>query len=536
MGAEPGMIMRLWLSCLTGLTAGLLAGPAQAQLLATGDPRPDGAVLWARLAEPGELQLQVARDAHFETIVAQLPVRANTAQGLTVQAEVGKLEPGTRYHWRAVRTDGRPLPARASFTTAPPNHDRQPVKLLFGADLGGQGYGRLAPGNPTKLVGWPIFEPMRAESADLFVALGDMLYSDRPVTAEAPDKAWPKGNSYQVPKPGPGHVTTLEDFRRDWLYHREDPVFDRFLRTTPLVATWDDHELVNDSGGPDLTRGPTPAELESDPRLRQTDPSRPRVDGRRQSVFFNPGLYEAGRQAMFEWNPIPLLPEQAQTPGLLDNPNSRRLYRSVRWGAHLELFILDTRSYRDPRYRRDTADKPKTMLGAEQKAWLLDGLRRSDATWQVIASSVPLSIEGGNEKDPQGQTYRDSWAAGNPGNPYGYARELGEIALAIRALPRANVLFLTGDQHFTNLFAYDVDGDGQADFHEANTGSLRAGLGSGAVDSTLNPKRLYTDEGQVAHTYGVLRIEGDTGNLVLQFQDAAGGDRPGARLALEPRR
>ena len=62
------------------------------------------------------------------------------------------------------------------------------------------------------------------------------------------------------------------------------------------------------------------------------------------------------------------------------------------------------------------------------------------------------------------------------------------------------------------------------------------GGGSGAVDSTLNPKRPYTDEGQVAHTYGVLRIEGDTGNLVLQFQDAAGGDRPGARLALEPRR
>jgi hypothetical protein len=154
----------------------------------------------------------------------------------------------------------------------------------------------------------------------------------------------------------------------------------------------------------------------------------------------------------------------------------------------------------------------------------------------VVVSSVPLSIEGGNERDPTGQIYRDSWPAGNPGNPYGYARELREIAEVIRGLPRANVLFLTGDQHFTNLFAYDVDGDGRADFHEANTGSLRAGTGSGAVDPALNPRRLYTDEGRVEHTYGVLRIDGESGRLVLQFHDAAGRERPGARLELQPRR
>jgi hypothetical protein len=98
------------------------------------------------------------------------------------------------------------------------------------------------------------------------------------------------------------------------------------------------------------------------------------------------------------------------------------------------------------------------------------------------------------------------------------------------------VLFLTGDQHFTNLFAYDVNGDGRVDFHEANTGSLRAGAGSGQVDLTLNPRRLYTDEGRVEHTYGALRIEGESGRLVVQFHDAAGRERPGARLELEPRR
>ena len=510
------------------------APPVAAQLLATGDPHASGVVLWARVPAAGAFVFEVSQEPHFSAPQRRVAARADEDTGLTMQVEVAGLASDTRYHWRLVKADGAadgtPLPARASFVTAPGRAEPRPVKLLFGADLGGQGYGRLMPGNPSKLEGWPVFGPMREESADLFVALGDMLYSDRPVTAQAPDPAYPKGNAFQIPKPGPGHVATLDDFRRDWLYHREDPLYDRFLRTTPIVATWDDHELVNDSGLPELLQGPLPHELQADPRLRQSDPARPRVDGRRQSVFHNPELAVAARQAMLEWNPIPVLPAGATEPA------ARRLYRSLRWGAHLELFVLDTRSHRDPRYRRDTDAAPKTMLGAQQKAWLLDGLRRSTATWQVVVSSVPLSIEGGNERDPQGQIYRDSWPAGNPGNPYGYARELREIAQAVAALPRANVLFLTGDQHFTNLFAYDVDGDGRVDFHEANTGSLRAGTGSGQVDPALNPRRLYTDEGRVEHTYGVLRIEGESGRLVVQFHDVAGRERAGARLELEPRR
>jgi alkaline phosphatase D len=526
---------RAALAACIWLAAAWMAPPVAAQLLATGDPHASGAVLWARVPAAGAFVFEVSQEAHFSAPQRRVVARADEDTGLTMQVEVAGLASDTRYHWRLVQADGAadgtPLPARASFVTAPGPAEPRPVKVLFGADLGGQGYGRLMPGNPSKLEGWPVFGPMREESADFFVALGDMLYSDRPVTAQAPDPAYPKGNAFQIPKPGPGHVATLDDFRRDWLYHREDPLHDRFLRTTPLVATWDDHELVNDSGLPELLDGPTAQDLQADARLRQGDPARPRIDGKRQSVFYNPALAAAGRRAMFEWNPIPVLPATARA-----DPASRRLYRSLRWGAHLELFVLDTRSYRDPRYRRDTDAAPKTMLGAMQKAWLLDGLRRSTATWQVVVSSVPLSIEGGSERDAQGQIYRDSWPAGNPGNPYGYARELREIAQAIAARPGANVLFLTGDQHFTNLFAYDVNGDGRVDFHEANTGSLRAGAGSGQVDLTLNPRRLYTDEGRVEHTYGALRIEGESGRLVVQFHDAAGRERPGARLELEPRR
>ena len=46
-------------------------------------------------------------------------------------------------------------------------------------------------------------------------------------------------------------------------------------------------------------------------------------------------------------------------------------------GKHVELFILDTRQYRDANFAIDDSVKPKTMLGREQLVWLKDKLTRS---------------------------------------------------------------------------------------------------------------------------------------------------------------
>ena len=516
------------------------AFPAAAQLLAAGDPTPQGAVLWAKVDQPGRYGFEVAQDAHFGSVLPRLPVTVG-AGALTGQAAASGLKPEMRYHYRIVDAAGEPLPARASFLTAPASGARAGAKFLFGADLGGQGYGRLRPGTGLRVDGWPIFEPMIAEGADFFLALGDMVYSDRPITSEAPDKGYPKGNDLQIPKPGPGYVATLDDFRRDWLYHRDDRHYDRFLRSTSLIATWDDHELVNDSGAPELVKGPDAEELARDKRLRQGDPSRPRgefmpwsttesKDGRRKSVFFNPGLYRAGRQAMFEWNPIAVLPDPS-------GENPRRLYRSLRWGAHVEVFVLDVRSYRDPRYRVDSDARPKTMLGVAQKRWLLDSLAKSDATWKFVVSTVPLSLAGGNERDPEGRHYRDAWSPVEPNNPYGYGRELREITSALKERRITNVVFLTADQHFSNLFAYDPDGDGTADFHEANIGPLRSAPSAGkqGVDTTLKPTRLFTDAGKAAFAYGAVRVDGESGRLTVSFHGVDGAPVVGARLELDPR-
>jgi hypothetical protein len=105
-----------------------------------------------------------------------------------------------------------------------------------------------------------------------------------------------------------------------------------------------------------------------------------------------------------------------------------RRYRSVRWGRHLELFILDTRLYRSANL--DVDDENKTMLGAEQFNWLVDGLRTSDASFKLIATTVPLDF-GMPE---------DSWAV--------FRTERDRLLERITNDNIETVVFLTADQHF----------------------------------------------------------------------------------------
>jgi alkaline phosphatase D len=158
-----------------------------------------------------------------------------------------------------------------------------------------------------------------------------------------------------------------------------------------------------------------------------------------------------------------------------------RLYRRFRWGRHLELFLLDTRFYRDANTAPDDGEAPKTMLGAEQRAWLVEGVASSDATWKVVVSSVPISI-------PTGGAARDGWA--NYDTDQGFERELLEILSAWRAAGVRNLVFVTTDVHFATGFRYAPFPD--LSFLEFVSGPLNAGLFPKLeLDDTLRPERLF---------------------------------------------
>jgi alkaline phosphatase D len=194
-----------------------------------------------------------------------------------------------------------------------------------------------------------------------------------------------------------------------------------------------------------------------------------------------------------------------------DDPH--RLYRTVRAGADLEVFILDTRQYRS---RNADQDGPaKTMLGERQLQWLLSGLTESTATWKVIVTTVPLSIPKGGGAGVPGN---DGWAGGADGT--GFERERQVIVDCILGQGVKNVVFLAGDVHYVQANAYDPNGDGVPDFHEFIAGPLSAAPGRLTPASVgLRPATLVNEGGYM--NFGLIRVTESSFDVRVLDEDGA---------------
>jgi alkaline phosphatase D len=168
----------------------------------------------------------------------------------------------------------------------------------------------------------------------------------------------------------------LAEFWAKYRANRDDDAMQRCYAYTSVYAIWDDHEIEDN---------------------------------------YQPGnvLAPIGQQAFLDYWPL-----------RCGKDEPRRIYRSFRWGKAAELFILDTRQYRD---RRNG-----TMLGEAQRNWLLAGLARSSATFKFIATTVPM-VGGG----------LDRWD--------GYPRERGEILSHINQNNIRGVCFLSADLHYAAI-------------------------------------------------------------------------------------
>lgn len=332
-----------------------------------------------------------------------------------------ELRPATTYSVEAVWKDER---ATATFHTPPAPEVMAPLRLAWGGDLGGQDACRDAS------AGYPIFGPLLADPPDFFVAVGDLVYADGACS--------PTGRFGNLQHTGPGPATTAETYADWWRYNLDDPGFAALRSIVPQVNAWDDHEVVNDFG--------------------------PETDRRSTPPYAGEALMPLGLRAMRAHNPMPT-----------EGP----LYRQLRWGKAAELFVLDTRSYRSP---NDAADGPgKTMLGATQKAWLVDAVTKSDATWKILVSGSPFG--------PPSSKPRDGWAeAGGPG---GFLHEALELLGALKA--EKNLLILTTDVHFATAARFHPFAD-SPDFApvELVSGPMHAGLfPSRELEPKLAPELLF---------------------------------------------
>jgi alkaline phosphatase D len=309
--------------------------------------------------------------------------------------------------------------------------------------------------------GYRIFQAMVRRQPDFFLFVGDTVYADRRCTGSAVVP----GNDFVA--------TTLPEFHAKHRYNRADTALQTFFRSTSVFAIWDDHEVRNNFSGA------------SEP------------------------LMPVARQAFLDYWPVVVSPEEPT-----------RLYRRVRWGRHVDVFILDTRQYRSANTDRDGPDK--SMLGPAQRQWLLEGVSSSDATWKLIVTSVPLGMFTGGSAS-------DSWSNANllgfrrPGT--GFVQERDDILRALRDARIRNVVFVSGDVHHAEVLRHTL-APGYA-VHELVAGPLAARAGHPRpLDRSLSTRSLG-GLGWVAN-FGEMVAERDS--LSVRIYDVDGAAR--VRIAL----
>jgi alkaline phosphatase D len=429
---------------------------ALAQGVATGDVGSRSAIVWLRTQGAARAQVVWAPEADWKTDAADpgMPRSAvlttDAEHDFTLQVPLADLSPGTAYRYDVLTGAGSEDSLTAGATGRFRTAPAPDVPERVTLLWSGDLGGQQFCRQER---GYHIFERMLQEAPAFAVLLGDLIYGDD--RCPAPPNA-----------PGSDFLAaTLAQYRAKHRYQRGDAALRRFLAAVPVYAMWDDHEVKNNFAGP------------------------------------HEPLMPVGRRALREYWPIATAP---------DDPH--RLYRRVRRGADLELFLLDTRQYRD---RNADPDRPgKTMLGDAQRKWLLDGLMASQATWKLVATSVPLS----NAK-PGGATApgNDSWARGPDGT--GFQSELRAIVGALMERGVRNVVWLAADVHFVQINAYDPDGNGTPDFHEFICGPLSARTGLPTTpDPALGAAVLYDGGGFL--NFGKISIEGTT--LRVQIIDETG--------------
>ncbi|MFF6801580.1 alkaline phosphatase D family protein [Streptomyces sp. NPDC012616] len=397
--------------------------PAFLHGLASGDPLPDGILLWTRVtpaaeATPGsglgpdtEVSWVVATDRALTNVVNKGSTTATAASDHTVKADIRGLQPATDYYFRFSAGGARTPVAR---TRTAPAADAPVTGLRFGV---------------VSCANWEAgyFSSYRHLAArgdlDAWLHLGDYIYEYGTGQYGA--------RGAVVRQTSPTHeILTLADYRTRHGLYKTDPDLQALHVKAPVIAIWDDHEFANDTwsgGAENHTEG-----AEGAWSARQA----------------------AARQAYFEW--MPVRPAIAGTT-----------YRRLRFGKLADLSLLDLRSFRSQQVKVGNGtvdDQDRTITGRAQLDWLKAGLKGSDTTWRLVGNSVmispfvigslsadlfkPLAKLLGLPQDGLGLN-TDQWD--------GYTDDRRELLAHLRANAIRNTVFLTGDIHMA--WANDVPVD-----------------------------------------------------------------------------
>jgi len=334
--------------------------------VASGDPLPDGIILWTRFAHrsDGRIGWEIAEDDAFARVVQRGQAIASLANDFCAKADVRGLSPGRPYFYRFLSGSGPSVTGRTR--TAPREGAASLTVALVSCSNFRFGhfhaYGHAA----------------AREGIDLVLHTGDYIYEyggdDYPSAAEAVPGRLIEPQT---------EIVRLEDYYQRYASYHTDADLLELRRLKPFSVVWDDHEIANDA-------------------WREGAQNHQDNEG----AFVDRAA--AASKAYFDWMPI-------RRP----QPNGAQAYRSLDWGDLARIVLLDTRligrdkqlDYRSAlglrllmdgaitsgavaEFRRTQLDVPnRTLMGAAQEAWFAETLAQSKQrgqTWQVVAQQVVM--------------------------------------------------------------------------------------------------------------------------------------------------
>lgn len=327
--------------------------------VASGDPLQDKVILWTRLT-PVDLSArlkvtwEIATDDQFKLNLKTGVVQTTKTDDFTVKVDATGLQTDTIYYYRF--HFGNKTSPVGQTKTLPVSTNKVSFAVCSCSNYPA-GY-------------FYVYREIAKQNVDVVIHLGDYIYeygADGYATedAEKLGRTLPSDNNKEIIK--------LEDYRKRYALYRQDKDLQAAHQRHPFIVIWDDHELANDTWRDGAENHQDNEGSFSDRKL-------------------------AALQAYFEWMPI--------RP--VSNTDHLNIYRQFNFGSLVQLTMLDTRiiardkqlEYRDymtasgldaQKFQADLTDSKRTLMGHTQRDWLVDKLKQSTATWNVIGQQVLMS-------------------------------------------------------------------------------------------------------------------------------------------------
>ncbi|MEB3865404.1 alkaline phosphatase D family protein [Acinetobacter sp. IK31] len=335
---------------------------AQADFLhgvASGDPLQDKVILWTRLT-PVDLSArlkviwEIATDNQFKQNLKTGMVETTKTDDFTVKVDAAGLQANTIYYYRF--RFGNKISSVGQTKTLPISTNKVSFAVCSCSNYPA-GY-------------FYVYREMAKQNVDVIIHLGDYIY-EYGADGYAAEDAEKLGRT--LPTDNNKEIIKLEDYRKRYALYRQDKDLQVAHQRHPFIVIWDDHELANDTWRDGAENHESDEGSFSDRKL-------------------------AALQAYFEWMPI-------RPVSSTDHLN---IYRQFNFGSLVELTMLDTRiiardkqlEYADymtavgldaQKFQADLTDPKRTLMGYTQRDWLVDRLKQSTATWNVIGQQVLMS-------------------------------------------------------------------------------------------------------------------------------------------------